>query len=301
MFGYRRKSALLIDFENLHVKCGGRRFVESVDRWMLWLEHGKFDPKGVRRKFVSKQVFWVPDFEKYRLEFTQRDFEVHMCRAIRKEKASSADFDLTIRAAELRHEHRDLKEVIILSFDSDFVSVLSHLQLQDIHGVGMVDPETKFAAAFRNIVDLTIEKPDFMKGMDYVPVKRSWFGLGKERPAPVSTTRAPRPAAPSPMPQPSARPVPPARSTSSGKFDFDAATALVVKYAEENQIVYLGQELMRRLLLALPGFMVGERPWAGDSYRNMIEQLAARDARLKVERKQQGKGVVLVFRAVSGA
>lgn len=295
MFGYRRKSALLIDFENLHVKCGGRRFVESVDRWMLWLEHGKFDPKGVRRKFISKQVFWVPAFEKYRLEFLRRDFDVHMCRAIRKEKASSADFDLTIRAAELRHEHRDLKEIIILSFDSDFVSVLNHIQLQDIHGVGMVDPETKFAQAFRNIVDLTIERPDFMRAMDYVPAKRSWFGLGKEK---VAKTEAAKPKA-APAKPASENAVAPAPATSDGRFDFAAAAAMVVKYAEENQLVYLGQELVRRLLIGQQGFVVGAQHWATLSYKGFIEQLAEREPRLRVERKQQGKGVVLVFRTTS--
>lgn len=294
MFGYRRKSALLIDFENLHVKCGGRRFVESVDRWMLWLEHGKFDPKGVRRKFLSKQVFWVPAFEKYRLEFLQRDFEVHMCRAIRKEKASSADFDLTIRAAELRHEHRDLKEIIILSFDSDFVSVLNHIQLQDIHGVGMVDPETKFAQAFRNIVDLTIEKPDFMRAMEYVPAKRGWFGLGKEK---VAKTEAAKPkVAPA---KPVVEQAAPAPATSDGRFNFPAAAAIVVKYAEENQLVYLGQELVRRLLIGQQGFVVGATHWATLSYKGFIEQLAEREPRLRVERKQQGKGVVLVFRTTT--
>jgi hypothetical protein len=197
--------------------------------------------------------------------------------------------------AELRHEHRDLKEIIILSFDSDFVSVLNHIQLQDIHGVGMVDPETKFAQAFRNIVDLTIERPDFMRAMDYVPAKRSWFGLGKEK---VAKTEAAKPKA-APAKPASENAVAPAPATSDGRFDFAAAAAMVVKYAEENQLVYLGQELVRRLLIGQQGFVVGAQHWATLSYKGFIEQLAEREPRLRVERKQQGKGVVLVFRTTS--
>ncbi|MFT3729447.1 MAG: NYN domain-containing protein [Terricaulis sp.] len=303
MIWSRRKSALLIDFENLHAKCGGRQLVERMDNWLLWLEHGAFDPAGVRRQFISKQVFWVPSYEKYRLEFAQREFEIHMCRAIRKEKASSADFDLTIRAAELRHERKDLKEVVILSLDSDFVSILGHVQLHDLHGVGMVDPEAKFAQSFRNIVDLTIEKPAFMNAMNYAPPKRGWFGAPKSgakpkppvkpaaaKPAPTKPARATQTA----QPQPAAPSTAQSRATAS--FDYRAAALNVTRYAEENDIVYLGQELLRRLLTPAPGFMVNDHPWTGGPFRQMIEQIAQHDPRLKVERKQSGKGVVLVFR-----
>lgn len=287
MFRSRRKSALLLDFENLYRGCGQRRLVENIDRWLLWLEHGQFDPEGVRREFVSRQVFWVPSHEQYRLEFARRRFEVHMCRAIRKEKSSSADFDITIRAAELRHQRRDLEEIIILSMDADFVSVLNHMQLHDLKGVGMVDPEAKFAASYRNIVDLTIEKPDFIGAYAYAPVKRGLFARF-----------APTPKAQAPEPAPAARqrkraPAPP-------KFDSAAAAAIICRHAEETGFVYVGRELVRKLLHKQPGFMVNGRPWSDGPYRMALERMAACDPRLSIE-KVGDRGIVLTYRSTSAA
>jgi hypothetical protein len=292
LFWTRRKSALLIDFENMHTKCGGRKLVERIDNWLLWLEHGKFDPAGGRREFISKQVFWVPEFEKYRLEFVKRRFEIHMCRAIRKEKASSADFDLTIRAAELRHERKDLKEIIVLSLDSDFVSVLNHIQLHDLYGVGMVDPQTKYAESYRNIVDCTIEQPDFIKAYDYAPVKRSLLGRAP------AVAAAPSPA--SPAKPPPAHAAPPAQIAAAARFDPAAAANLVVRPAEADGAVYLGREQIRRLLHRQPGFVVNGRPWAGGSYRHVVEQMVARTARLAIEKVRNG-GIVVVFKGASDA
>lgn len=296
MFWTRRKSALLIDFENMHTKCGGRKFVERIDNWLLWLEHGKFDPGGGRREFISRQVFWVPEFEKYRLEFVQRRFEIHMCRAIRKEKASSADFDLTIRAAELRHERKDLKEIIVLSLDSDFVSVLNHVQLHDLYGVGMVDPQTKYAESYRNIVDCTIEQPDFIKAYDYTPVKRSLLGRPPAAPAPSVSAPPPSPAVrPSQAPKAA-----PAGGAGAARFDPLAAANLVARRAEADGVVYLGREQIRRLLHRQPGFVVNGRPWAGGSYRHVVEQLVARNPRLAIEKVRNG-GIVVVFKGAGAA
>lgn len=294
MFWSTRKSALLIDFENIYRSCGQRRIVERIDNWLKWLERGGFDPEGVRREFVSKHVFWVPSYEQYRLEFTRRRFEVHMCRAIRKEKSSSADFDLTIRAAELRHQHRDLKEIIILSMDSDFVSVLNHVQLHNLKGVGMVDPQANFAESYRNIVDLTIEKPDFLGAFDYMPQQRRWFGVdAKPAPAPnasVAPGASAKPAHPKPRVA-SKQPTP-----SGKKFDTARAAAIVCGHAEENGLVYLGRELVRKLLEKQPGFVVNGRPWSDGPYRAALDRIVARDARLSVEKVENG-GFVLTYRS----
>lgn len=296
MFWSTRKSALLIDFENIYRSCGQRRFVDRIDNWLLWLEQGAFDPEGVRRTFVSRQVFWVPSYEKYRLEFTRRRFDAHMCRAIRKEKSSSADFDLTIRAAELRHQHRDLKEIIILSMDSDFVSVLNHVQLHDLKGVGMVDPQANFAESYRNIVDLTIEKPDFLAAFDYVPPKRGWFGVDAK---PARASSAPPAAAANPEP---AKPKVASKQPAPAKKKFDAAAAAVIvcRHAEENGLVYLGRELVRKLLQKQPGFVVNGRPWSDGPYRAALDQIVARDPRLSVEKVENG-GFVLTYRGANAA
>jgi hypothetical protein len=287
VFFPQRRSALLVDFENLFMQCGKERFVQSIDNWLLWLEQGGFEEDGVKRTFLVREVFWNTQHDIYRLEFQRRRFKPTVCRAIRKEKSSSADFDITTRAAELRHEFKNrLQEVIILSLDSDFSSVLYHLQLHDIIGVGMTDPATQFSPNFRNIVDIAIEKGDFEKSYAYRLPKRGWFGRAEAAEAP---------AAPAPPVANDTAPASAPRETSQGKLDYNKAAKLVAEHAEANGLLHIGKERVRKLLSPLPGFTKNGRPWGGGSYHSVVTALAARDPRFSVER-MPGGGVVLIFR-----
>lgn len=278
---------MLVDFENLYRQCGEDRFVKSIDNWLLWLEQGAFEPEAVKRNFLVKEVFWNTQHDIYRLEFQRRRFKPTVSRAIRKEKASSADFDITIRAAELRHEYKNrLQEVIILSLDSDFSSVLYHLQLHDIIGVGMTDPATQYAANFRNIVDVVIEKGEFERAYQYQPAKRGWFGRS-EAVAPLPVISETPPAA-----NDRARPQPAAEDQQ--RLDYGAAAKLIAQHAEANSFRLIGKERVRKLISDLPGFYRGGRPWGGGSYHSVLQALVARDARFSIER-QPGGAVVLAF------
>lgn len=285
MFFPQRRSALLVDFENLFKQCGEDKFVKSIDNWLLWLEHGAFEEELVKRSFLVKEVFWNTHHDIYRLEFQRRRFKPTVCRAIRKEKASSADFDITIRAAELRHEYKNrLQEVIILSLDSDFSSVLYHLQLHDIIGVGMTDPATQYAPSFRNIVDIVIEKPDFEAAFEYQPpTRRGWFGrsggVAVQSPAAPLAAHVANDAAP---------PV-------QIKLDYAKAAKIVARHAQENGLRHIGRERVRKLISELPGFFRDGRPWGGGSYHSVLQGLVARDGRFSIERINGG-GAVLAFK-----
>ncbi|MGE0293318.1 MAG: NYN domain-containing protein [Hyphomonadaceae bacterium] len=287
MFFPQRRSALLVDFENLFHQCGKERFVNSIDHWLAWLEQGAFEAEPIKRNFLVKEVFWNTQHDIHRLEFQRRRFRPTVCRAIRKEKASSADFDITIRAAELRHEFKNrLQEIIILSLDSDFSSVLHHLQLHDIIGVGMTDPATQFSPNFRNIVDVVIEKADFEQAFQYQPPRRGWFGryesvVAPLPPAPAANDRAPR--------RPTAEEAP------APRLDYAKAAKLVAQHAEANGFRLIGRERVKRLLSALPGFHRNGRPWGGGAYHSVLQALVARDSRFSIERKDGG--VVLAFDA----
>jgi hypothetical protein len=302
LFFAQRRSALLVDFENLYKQCGEEKFVRSIDNWLLWLEEGAFDSGGVRRNFLTKEVFWNTQHDIFRLEFQRRRFKPTVCRAIRKEKASSADFDITIRAAELRHEFKNIQEVVILSLDSDFSSVLYHLQLHDIAGVGMTDPNAQFAPNFRNIVDIVIDKPDFERAYEYQPRKRGWLGRTDAVvvPMPAKTETAPstalgvaKPKAAVPPKTTDAKPAP--QAIIRQKLDYAAAGALIAKHAEDNGLHLIGRERVRRLLQSLPGFRgANGGPWGGGSYRSVLQALVARNSRFSVE-KREGGGFVLAF------
>ncbi len=287
MFSPQRRSALLVDFENLYRQCGEAEFVRNIDNWLLWLEHGAFEQEPIKRNFLVKEVFWNTQHDIYRLEFQRRRFKPTVCRAIRKEKASSADFDITIRAAELRHEHKNrLQEVIILSLDSDFSSVLYHLQLHDIIGVGMTDPATAYAANFRNIVDVVIEKGEFERAYQYQPAKRGWFGRTE------SVAQLPPTASAPPAANDRSRAAP-AQAEQTQRLDYGKAAKLIAQHAEANNFRLIGKERVRKLIAHLPGFDRGGRPWGGGSYQSVLQAIVARDARFSIERSSGT--VVLAF------
>ncbi len=277
MFSPQRRSALLVDFENLFRQCGEDKFVKSIDNWLLWLEQGAFEAEPIKRNFLVKEVFWNTQHDIYRLEFQRRRFKPTVSRAIRKEKASSADFDITIRAAELRHEYKNrLQEVIVLSLDSDFSSVLYHLQLHDIIGVGMTDPATQYAANFRNIVDVVIEKGEFERAFHYQPAKRGWFGRSEAVATLPVISETPPAANDRARPQPA--------PDDQQRLDYGAAAKLIAQHAEENSFRLIGKERVRKLISDLPGFYRGGRPGGGGSYHSVLQAIVARDARFTIER-----------------
>ena len=317
MFLAQRRSALLVDFENLYKSCGEEKFVRSIDNWLSWLEQGAFDSSGIRRTFLSKEVFWNTHHDIFRLEFQRRRFKPTVCRAIRKEKASSADFDITIRAAELRHEFRNIQEVVILSLDSDFSSVLYHLQLHEIIGVGMTDPATQFSPNYKNIVDIAIEKGEFERAYAYRPERRGWF----ERSDAVVVPMLAREGSPKPTSAPESRPnaasaaskagtatsakrAPPAHGagqtrsaapTPSIRLDFAAAAAVLAKHAEANGLNFIGRERVKKLLQNLPGFVSNGRPWGGGSYQSVLQALVGRNSKFSIEKLDRG-GVILAYK-----
>jgi len=113
MFG-ARKSALLIDFDNVLGMTSGD-IATSIPNWMAWLEDGGFDGRGQRRSFPVRRVYWNPLNERYRPAFEAVGFEAFACRAIAKEKKSSADIVMTLDAVDIANEVRGLKEVILLT------------------------------------------------------------------------------------------------------------------------------------------------------------------------------------------
>lgn len=303
-----KRSAILVDFDNIVAKHG-QPMVEGLGNWLAWLEDGGFDPKGGARDFLSKRVYWnIHNDTAHRLPFKRRLFETRVCRAVRnKDKGSSADFDITIDATELRHDFKRIQEVIVLSYDSDFLTVLNHLQVFEIDVVGMAHGGERPARAFRELADLVIEFEDFKAAFAYERPKRaSWLNLGNAKPAvkakastPPPATRTPAKAAPAKTVKPAAsKPkAPPAKAPLKAAFDFKAAAALVVKAAALSPSAQLSKVFVTRALKPFEGFSAdGRRAWLGCvNYPAMITQLAAADPRLNLYRTQNG-GLVLIYK-----
>lgn len=290
MFARRVPSALLIDFDNL-VGRFGQPLVDNIERWMNWLQDGGFDPAGQRRDFLVKRVYWFTDHDIHRADFLKQGIDITISRAVRnKEKASSADFDITIDAVELKHRNKRVREVIILSFDGDFLTVLNHLQLNDYEVGGMAAGQDRPAKAYRRLADFVIEKEAFEQAFAYERPQRGWFsGLSRSR----------LPAAPSsPVPQTVAEPRPASPRTSGRvSFDLKGAARVAAEAAAQAPSAYLSKRFVTVALQSFPGFRTSSpHAWLGcGTYQAMIEKLASLHPNLAVTRLQNG-ALVLVYR-----
>lgn len=322
----RLQSALLVDFDNL---IGQYRadFLDNIPNWLTWLEDGQFDYRQLRRRFVAKRVYWNTENDTHRQSFQRHGFDIRLCRAIRKEKASSADFDITIDAVNLHHEHKKLKEMIILSFDTDFSSVLLHLQLNGCEGAALFDGSVVAnggdspTAKYRRIIDTAIDKEEFRKALHYAPPKSRLAQSAQARrganevAAPVAPPSAAQTSASGATPTAEKTSKAAARPAAAGNarektvkaqtapaqpavpFDFAAAAAAIIKHADENGVVYFGRDRVRNLLKHLPGFFAANgEPWSGGSYVKTVNAIIRHEpTRFSLEKADKG-GVVLVCR-----
>lgn len=293
MLRRRVKSALLIDFDNLISKFGPA-LCDRVEHWMAWLEDGCFDDARLKRQFVLKRVYWFTDNDANRPFFAKHGIDITVTRAVKnKEKASSADFDITIDAVEMSYKVKQLDEVIILSFDSDFLTVLNHLQVKDLSVGGMAFGQDRPAKAFRRLADFVIEKEAFEGAFRYVRPKRGLFGLVQQEQAPAPIVAPARPSerrAPRAMPQterPAAKP----------GFDLKGAARVAAEAAASAPSAYLSKRFVTRALERFDGFTVrGGSPWLGcGSYEGMINKFAALDPKLTVGRVASG-ALALIYR-----
>lgn len=310
MFPWRTKSALLIDFDNVHITLrnrGREDFAARIPNWLAWLESGSSDAMG-RRKFLTKRVYWNGGFDLHRRAFEDQGFEAFACRGHTNFKKSSADIVIALDAMELLSEYKALQEIVILTMDTDFIPVVSRLRNKGISVVAMGNEENSSAATFREYADAVISLADMRAALDYQPPPSSWFGLRRRARETVAAngapaaTRAP-PAAPqaSPVRAPqigrSGPGVRPRRPPSApARFDLEAIADQIVQTGAASPGSLLSKATVRRVVAQIPGFQEqGARPWFGaGGYRPFIEEMAKRRPDdLKLRRYPDG-GAVLV-------
>lgn len=311
-FTKHRRSVLLVDFENLDY-IYKRPFIDNIAKWLKWLESGEFDPNRVRRKFVARRVYWNTHHDIHRQVFIRHGFDVKLCRAIRKQKASSADFDITIDAIELAHQHPKMEEVIILSFDTDFSSVLLHLQLDGRTSVAMTDEDKldrdtdTLTGIYLRILDHSIGKREFgdVIGVEFESGRTHPAALSVVVPATPQTSAAQSP--PAPIPQTQAAATPPAQpahaaATGASAFDFREAARRIAQSARDSGLVYVGKERVRNVMKNLTGFLTsGGKPWAGYSYERFLSEIvSAEPTQFEIGKTTNG-GVMLTYRGTSAA
>lgn len=285
MLQTRKKSALLIDFDNVIGMTGGD-FAAKIGNWLAWLEEGGFDPKRRRRVFLTKRVYWNGMNERYRPAFEAAGFEAFACRAIAREKKSSADIVMTLDAMEVAGEYRGLKEVILLTSDTDFVPVVNRLQDRKLEVAAMGNEENTTAAVYRDYADYLVLRRDLTAAFTFTPARRGLFA--RPAPAPVEA----------PPPQPAKAPAPPSAAKARPRDALDEAGDRLVHAARGALGAPLSRQSVHRVLQTLPGFSpTGASPWLGcGSYKELLRAIAKRRQDLRLHAYRNG-GVALAYRA----
>jgi hypothetical protein len=127
MFRRRVRSVLLVDFDNIAAQLGHNDFVDSLPRWLAWLEDGRFDPRSGKRSFIVKRMYWNTYAEQYRKAVEAQKFEAFLCPSKVKGKKSLADMVIAIDALRTAYESERMQECIVLAVDTDFEPLLDAL------------------------------------------------------------------------------------------------------------------------------------------------------------------------------
>ena len=279
MFGRRKKCALLIDFDNVLGMTSGE-FTISIARWLQWLEDGAFDEHRQKREFVVKRVYWNPLYDRYRDVFEAAGFEAFACAAVAKSKKSSADMVITLDAVDIAADTKGLKEIILLTSDTDFVPVVNRLQERDLDVVAMGHEQNPTAEVYRKYADNVVLRNAFMDAFKYERPKRKWFGLVRVKP-------------PAPPPVPTRL-----TQASSSVSPLDQAAERIVLAAQGVGGAMLSRKAVIFALREVRGFNTGgANAWlALGSYKKMLLAIADKRPDLRLYSYRNG-GVAVAYRA----
>lgn len=279
------KTALLIDYENIPIAAA------QIANLVQWVEDGRFDPQGRRRKLMSKRVYWNSQAEVHRDVFTKLGFKILYCGKFANMK-NGADIRMALDIAELIHIHPSITEYILITSDSDFVPVIDRLAARKKRSVMVVkEHEPHRHTIYRERVDILIPA-------------RTLKSAGAYRRPPASLamrlrsllTRQPKPRT-APQPgngSPSVAQVEAAETAREDAINqaLERVIALTTKHP--------GQETARtrvfKELRSVPGFtQTGAAPfWGTGSYRELMRELSRRDRGLKLV-EQSNDGFAVMF------
>jgi hypothetical protein len=157
---------LLVDFDNIAAQLGHADFVESIPRWLAWLEDGRFDPQGRKRSFIVKRMYWNTYAEPYRRVVEAQKFEALVCPSKVRGKKSLADMVIAIDALRTAYESRRMQECIVLAVDTDFAPLLDALSDCARRTVIAASPGIAMEV-FSECADIVIPLDDLRQAMTY--------------------------------------------------------------------------------------------------------------------------------------
>jgi hypothetical protein len=181
----KRRSALFIDFENITTKASP----DAIASLLAWLEDGKFDEPGGKRKLVLKRIYWNSAAEKHRDVFEAAGFEVVLCEKFAALK-NGADIRMALDIIETCWKLPEVKEYILFSTDSDFVPVLQRLTEKKKTSAILVNEANMGAhTAFRIYADILVPLRQLSEAVTYKPPKKKLLE-SLRKPAAASAAKA---------------------------------------------------------------------------------------------------------------
>lgn len=277
----KRRSALFIDFENVGPKVSP----EIIGSLTAWLEDGKFDEPGGRRKLVTKRVYWNSSAEKHREAFEAAGFEVVLCEKFSSMK-NGADIRMSLDIIDTCWKVPDIKEYILFTTDSDFVPVLQRLTEKSKLSAILVNESRMDAhTAFKIFADVLIPLRHLMsEGLVYKPSKNGILRKLRKKTPPKTMASAPARTSPASAPK---RPA--AEEAGKGKASDETLLAqaerAVVRVASRTPKKFVSRKAIEDQLQQIEGFKKrGADAYLGKQhYQGLMMEIAKRDRRIKVQ------------------
>jgi uncharacterized LabA/DUF88 family protein len=313
------KSALFIDFDNI-VQIVGREFAESVPHWLAWLEDGQFEEFERKRVFETKHVYWNSHNEVHRKTFESWGFEAQTCPHRIRSKKSSADMVIAIDVIETIFDKKNIEEFVLLSTDTDFVTLVDKLGEFDKKAIVSANERIPTVyTVFSDHADGVIPMYALREAMKYERTRKSFSGFLKSK----STTKvnlltaADADANAADVPDRDAKPAARAKTAATRAPKKVVAKAL---HADQLALLEVVGEHLAQMARSAPGLPLGRGTviralekrvpqfktsgafgFLGcGSYARMIERIAANRTELQLIKYKDG-GMVIVSPAGSEA
>jgi hypothetical protein len=275
----KRRSALFIDFENI----GSKFSPQTIQSLTAWLEDGRFDEPGGKRKLVAKRVYWNSSAEKHREAFEAAGFEVLLCEKFSSMK-NGADIRMALDILDTCWRTPDIKEYILFTTDSDFVPVLQRLsERSKLSAILANEARMDSHTAFNIYADVLIPMRTFLgDGLSYQRPKKGLLeGLRGKAPANGARHALARVTAPPQRPANETR----AKSEPSSESLLALAERAVVRVASRTPKKFVARRAIEGQLQQISGFKKkGSGAYFGQQhYQGLMTELAKRNKRIKVQ------------------
>lgn len=228
-----KTSALFIDYDNAAGLFPKQQFVQRISNWLKWLEDGRFDTKGRRRRFVDKRVYWHPTNSGQQPAFEHHGFTCETCvyETAGKKGMSAVDINLAMDAIDVANKRKQtLQEIVILASDSDYVSLIERLKKKGVQTCIVVSSRDVSVVSYTGRADLVIPDEKLAEAADYVSGRKKTVAAGSAAVAAAANTVEKPKRAATPAKSPAASPAAPA--SSAAKLDINAAARMVEELAE---------------------------------------------------------------------